>query len=223
MSADFADAMLSSVASPNKTEQHKGKTMKPPSNGRERILREAIRLFADRGYDRTSIPEIQAAAGLSRGSGALYKHYPSKEALLTEAIDQFVGIAREGRTELDETSLPIDQKARQLVEGMLARLGANRDVLRILWRDLEHFPGLKATARDEIMQRTYLAVAEWLQEHQESGQLRPHDSEAVSAVIVGSAAMFRVFEAIWGERAIDISDERFALAWSDLLLRGLQP
>ena len=32
-----------------------------------------------------------------------------------------------------------------------------------------------------------------------------------------------VFEAIWGERAIDISDERFASAWSDLLLRGLRP
>jgi hypothetical protein len=34
--------------------------------------------------------------------------------------------------------------------------------------------------------------------------------------------MFRVFEAIWGERAIDVSDERFVSAWSDLLIRGLQ-
>lgn len=35
--------------------------------------------------------------------------------------------------------------------------------------------------------------------------------------MVGSIAMFPVFEAILGERAIDISDGRFASAWIDLL------
>ncbi|TPN43319.1 TetR/AcrR family transcriptional regulator [Mesorhizobium sp. B1-1-9] len=200
-----------------------GAAMKPPSTGRQRILREAIRLFAERGYDRTSVPEIQEAAGLSRGSGALYKHFSSKEDLLATAIEQFVGTAREGRAELGETTLSVDEGSRRLVESMLEKLGANRDVLRILWRDLEHFPELKAAARGEIMQSTYLAVAEWLRERQRQGELRPHDSEAVAAVIVGSVAMFRVFEAIWGERAIDIGDERFASAWSDLLLRGLRP
>jgi len=67
------------------------------------------------------------------------------------------------------------------------------------------------------MQSTYLAVSAWLADQQRQGCLRPHDSEATAAVIVGSVAMFRVFEAVWGERAIDISDERFASAWSDLL------
>ena len=197
--------------------------MKPPSAGRERILHEAVRLFAERGYDRTSVPDIQEAAGLSRGSGALYKHFPSKEALLSAAIERFVGQARDGRAELGDMTLPVGEGSRRLVEGMLERLGANRDVLRILWRDLEHFPEMKALARGEIMQRTYLAVSNWLQENQRQGKLRPHDSEATAAVIVGSVAMFRVFEAIWGERAINISDERFASAWSDLLLQGLRP
>ena len=197
--------------------------MKPPSTGRERILHEAVRLFAERGYDRTSVPDIQEAAGLSRGSGALYKHFPSKEALLSAAIERFVGQARDGRAALGDMTLPVGEGSRRLVEGMLERLGANRDVLRILWRDLEHFPEMKALARGEIMQRTYLAVSNWLQENQRQGKLRPHDSEATAAVIVGSVAMFRVFEAIWGERAINISDERFASAWSDLLLQGLRP
>ncbi|MER9138680.1 TetR/AcrR family transcriptional regulator [Mesorhizobium sp. M0830] len=197
--------------------------MKPPSTGRERIVRAAIRLFGERGYDRTSVPDIQEAAGLSRGSGALYKHFSSKEDLLAAAIEQFVGTAREGRAELGEKTLSIEEGSRRLVGSMLQKLGANRDVLRILWRDLEHFPELKASARTEIMQSTYLAVAEWLREHQRQGELRPHDSEAVAAVIVGSVAMFRVFEAIWGERAIDIGDERFASAWSDLLVQGLKP
>ncbi|MFD0856079.1 TetR family transcriptional regulator, partial [Actinomadura adrarensis] len=32
---------------------------------RERIVSEALRLFADRGYAATSVAEIEAAAGLS--------------------------------------------------------------------------------------------------------------------------------------------------------------
>ncbi|TIT48898.1 MAG: hypothetical protein E5W64_14385 [Mesorhizobium sp.] len=62
-----------------------------------------------------------------------------------------------------------------------------------------------------------------MRERQRQGELRPHDSDAVSAVIVGSVAMFRVFEAIWAERSTEISDERFASAWTDLLVRGLRP
>ncbi|MER9583782.1 helix-turn-helix domain-containing protein [Mesorhizobium sp. M0276] len=102
--------------------------MKPPSIGRERIVRAAIRLFGERGYDRTSVPDIQEAAGLSRGSGALYKHFSSKEDLLAAAIEQFVGTAREGRAELGEKALSSEEGSRRLVGSMLEKLGANREV-----------------------------------------------------------------------------------------------
>ena len=51
------------------------------SDAADRILREAMRLFAERGYERTTVPDIQEAAGLAPGSGAMYKHYPSKDAV----------------------------------------------------------------------------------------------------------------------------------------------
>jgi AcrR family transcriptional regulator len=53
---------------------------------RETLLREARRLFAERGYAATSVADVQAAAGLAPGSGALYKHFPSKRALLEAAL-----------------------------------------------------------------------------------------------------------------------------------------
>lgn len=52
---------------------------------RDRLLQAAMELFARQGYACTSIADIQQACGLSRGSGALYKHFPSKRALLQEA------------------------------------------------------------------------------------------------------------------------------------------
>ncbi|MCK0196011.1 TetR/AcrR family transcriptional regulator [Ancylobacter sp. 6x-1] len=46
---------------------------------RARIEAEALRLFAEKGVDRTSVRDIAQAVGVAEG--ALYRHFPSKEAL----------------------------------------------------------------------------------------------------------------------------------------------
>ncbi|ETK30631.1 TetR/AcrR family transcriptional regulator [Microbispora sp. ATCC PTA-5024] len=51
---------------------------------RERLLRAAADVFAERGYDGTRVADIAAAAGVS--NGALYAHFPSKAGLLVEAL-----------------------------------------------------------------------------------------------------------------------------------------
>lgn len=55
---------------------------------RERLVTEAMRLFCEQGYRATSVAQIEAAAGLAPGSGALYHHFKSKEALLDAGIDR---------------------------------------------------------------------------------------------------------------------------------------
>jgi AcrR family transcriptional regulator len=52
------------------------------AEGKQRILRAALRLFAEKGLSQTSIRDIGAEAGLS--NPALYKHYESKHALARE-------------------------------------------------------------------------------------------------------------------------------------------
>jgi AcrR family transcriptional regulator len=55
---------------------------------RERLLRAARGLFGERGYDGTSIGAVLDASGVARG--ALYHHFPSKEALFDAVLDQVV-------------------------------------------------------------------------------------------------------------------------------------
>ena len=50
----------------------------------ERLLRSAADVFAARGYDRTRVADIAAAAGLS--NGALYAYFGSKAELLVGAL-----------------------------------------------------------------------------------------------------------------------------------------
>lgn len=62
--------------------------MAAPTPTRDRLVHEAMRLFSAQGYEATSVSQIEAAAGLAAGSGALYHHFKSKEALLEAGIDR---------------------------------------------------------------------------------------------------------------------------------------
>ena len=52
-----------------------------------RILREAMRIFLEKGYHGTSIDDITHAAGLTKG--ALYWHFRSKEDLLRRIVAEY--------------------------------------------------------------------------------------------------------------------------------------
>ena len=64
--------------------------MTRPPGTREAVLREAARLFAERGFRGTSVEEIGAACGIS--GPAVYKHFASKDALLARLL---VGISEQ--------------------------------------------------------------------------------------------------------------------------------
>lgn len=51
---------------------------------RARILREALRLFAEQGYAASPNPVIAAAAGLTRG--AMLYHFPTRDSLVRAAV-----------------------------------------------------------------------------------------------------------------------------------------
>jgi AcrR family transcriptional regulator len=57
-----------------------------PGHDRDTVLRTAIGLFNQQGYEATSISEIAAELGVTKS--AIYHHYESKEALLSAALDE---------------------------------------------------------------------------------------------------------------------------------------
>src|SRR3954452_21657269 len=62
----------------------------PATSRREQILGVAAQLFARHGFHGVSIADLGAAVGIS--GPALYRHFPGKEALLTELL---VGVSRD--------------------------------------------------------------------------------------------------------------------------------
>src|SRR5215210_7765022 len=127
---------------------------RPVSGTRERIVTEAVKLFAERGFRGTTVGDIEAAAGLSPRSGGLYKHFKSKEQVLKAAIERHVGEIEAIRPALE--MLPLgDLRAELTLVGRwaLAELKAEQELMRIVQKDGDQFPELVAEVHERIIDR----------------------------------------------------------------------
>ena len=60
---------------------------KEPEERKQEILDTAMRIFYEKGYEKTSITDIAKAIGVAQG--LCYRYFPSKEALFDSAIEQY--------------------------------------------------------------------------------------------------------------------------------------
>jgi AcrR family transcriptional regulator len=190
----------------------------------EEILDEAMRLFAERGYAGTSVGDVQLAAGMTPGSGALYKHFPSKRALLEAGVDRFIAEGAAAATELPD---PADADLETLVRAVGARvlhaLEQDEATMRVVWRDLPAFPDLRRRFVDARLQFGFAQLARWLEGLDEAGRADVDDPLATAAVLLGSLAFFRVMETMLGETPGRVGDERFLDAWAKAAARAIAP
>lgn len=65
-----------------------------PADPRDRVLKAAEVLFTERGYNRVKMQEIATAVGIRQAS--LYHHFPSKEQLFVEVLEQMLSRHQQG-------------------------------------------------------------------------------------------------------------------------------
>lgn len=198
----------------------------PRGSTRSRLIAESMRLFGEQGYSGTSVSEIEAAAGLSGGSGSLYRHFASKKALLSEGIREQVA-AGKGRLGLVSDAgaaeeAPLRESLAMVAVAGLRRLEQERDFNRVLIKDLSLFPELLEIARTEEIARIHAAIADWLQRHAapDRGGL---DWVALATVIIGSVSHYWLLRDIFGTHPSDVSEERYVDALVDLVVAGVGP
>lgn len=60
---------------------------KDPEERRQEILDAAMKLFSEKGYEKTSISDIAQSIGVAQG--LCYRYFPSKEALFEAAVNHY--------------------------------------------------------------------------------------------------------------------------------------
>ena len=181
---------------------------------RQRIVDAALRLFAERGYNGTTVGDIEAAAGLTPRAGGLYKHFPSKLAVLQTALQQRTEQVDVVIAGLDEMPLgDVRAELRVLATIALRELDRERDLLRIVMKEGDQVPELRREYYDRFPRRGYGVALRWLERVLDAHGARVGDPEALSAVIFGGIVHLHLMETVFGEPPPDIDRERFLDAW----------
>jgi AcrR family transcriptional regulator len=103
--------------------KRKALARRDPEARRSRVIEVATKLFAERGYESTSVNDVAAEAGVS--VGALYKYFPDKPALLEGVLDTFELEFSESMAKVHEVPGTSFEKLHVMVEGLF-EMGASR-------------------------------------------------------------------------------------------------
>ncbi|WP_280263941.1 TetR/AcrR family transcriptional regulator [Nocardia wallacei] len=118
---------------------------------RERIVRAAVDLFAEKGFHGTGVAEIGDRADVQRG--ALYYHIGSKEELLFQILRDYIDLMyAEARAIADGPDDPV-AKLRKLIHSHVRLIVAHRREVAIQLRDVTALTGDRAADLQELRDR----------------------------------------------------------------------
>jgi AcrR family transcriptional regulator len=137
---------------------------------RERILRAAAELVAERGFHAVSMSDIGAAAGIV-GSG-VYRHFDSKSAVLAALLDEGMERLLAGATESVGSGRSDAEVLDELIRGQVLFAVDDALLVRLWLREVQTLPDADQR-RLRRLQRHYLE--EWVHT---LGGLRPELSDA---------------------------------------------
>ena len=156
------------------------------------------------------VMNIRPGAGLSPGSGGLYKHFASKDELLSAGIRERI----EDRGELLPTMtapLPPEQLLRAIAEQGLDRLEQERDLNHILVRDLAQRPELLEYFRVNELGVTHAGLTRVL------SHLKADDPEALAAILIDATSHYWLMADLYGgTHPTGITRERYLTALARL-------
>lgn len=162
---------------------------------KEKIIAAAAELIGASGYYAVSMADIGAAAGIT-GSG-IYRHFPSKPALLVVLLDNVVDdLIREQAAVVESTSAPVEL-LKALVWTHVSFVVHRREFAQVYYSEVDHLPH-EDQSRLRRKQRLYLE--EWVHPLLET---RPEldDSEARSLV---HAAVGCIQSALFHRSGLDV-------------------
>jgi AcrR family transcriptional regulator len=125
-----------------------------PARGsaRQQVLLAATRLFAERGFDGTSVQHIVDAAEVTKG--ALYHHWRSKEDLLVDIYDQVVQTQLDHLEEIVRRNAPVDERVRSALEDIIETSADAFDEVTVLIRSM-HLLGAEQSHVVRARRRDY--------------------------------------------------------------------
>ncbi|MER7762864.1 TetR/AcrR family transcriptional regulator [Streptomyces sp. NPDC097619] len=183
-----------------------------------RLLAAATRLFAERGYDRTSVQEIVDAAGVTKG--ALYHYFDSKDDLLYEVYARMLRLQQERLDAIADSGGPVADRLRAAAADVVVTTLDNLDDAMIFFRSLHQL----SPAKNLLVRAERRRYHERFRALVEDGQRDGTFGSATPADLVVDYHFGAVHHlASWYRADGPLGPQEVADHLADLLLRALRP
>ena len=187
------------------------------STTKERLITEAMRLFSRQGYRATSVKQIEQAAGLVPGCGALYNHFKSKQELLTAVIDRQLDRRRAmhdisalfaGRGDL-RTELSL------LCRYLMSVLDQESEFLQVVARTpAEESPRL-TDAYAALIDGLYSELGDWIKACASAPDVAA--AGRVAAIGIDALVGRRTSRIVFHSNHIDTTDNDYVTEWTEMI------
>ncbi|MHC8295751.1 TetR/AcrR family transcriptional regulator [Pseudomonas sp. LB3P58] len=156
---------------------------------REAIIQAAIAEFRANGFDITSMDKIAATAGVSKRT--VYNHFPSKEELFAEILNQLWARVTSEQETPYHPDLPLRDQMRRMLMAKLQMLGDDNflDLARVAIAATIHSPERAQNMVARMGEREE-GLTVWIRAAQADGRLKPVAPEFAAQQIQGMLKSF---------------------------------
>jgi AcrR family transcriptional regulator len=183
-----------------------------------RLLEVATKLFADRGFESTSVQAIVQKAGVTKG--AMYHYFSSKDDLLFEIYARVLRMQTEHLDQFAEADKPVAERVHAAAADVVETSIANLDDTVIFFRSMHQLNEHKRAEVRKERRRYHERFRQLVEEGQRSGDFRG-DVPADLVVDYFFGAVHHL--GTWYRKRGPLSGQEIGQHFADLLLNSLRP
>ncbi|MBE1457623.1 AcrR family transcriptional regulator [Nocardiopsis terrae] len=184
----------------------------------ERLLGAATRLFAEKGFESTSVQEVVAAAGVTKG--AMYHYFGSKDDLLHEIYARVLRMQTDHLVEISSREEPVAERVHAAAADVIVTSIANLDDTKIFFRSMHQLAPEKQRSVRAERRKYHELFRAMIGQGQSEGVFRDDvPAELVVDYFFGSVHHLGT----WYRSQGALSGTDVGRHFADLLLAGLRP
>ncbi len=158
---------------------------------KRKIFETSMKLFAQKGYDATSIEEITATVGVAKGT--LYYHFSSKEEIFNFLVEEGMKLLKNSiDIKLSKLNDTMD-KLRAVILIQIKIIAKYEDFMTIVLSQIWGHEARNIMCKDKVIE--YIkTIEELIQEGMEKGEIIQGDPEVIASGIFGLTCSSLVYK-----------------------------
>jgi TetR/AcrR family transcriptional regulator, mexJK operon transcriptional repressor len=197
----------------------------PPDERREQIVRGALEVFGEKGFDATTNKEIARVAGIA-SPGLIYHYFKDKIDLLRAVIEMQVAERMKDGLPDRLMGMSLEEGLREIIRRPMENVDDPTAIAftRVLMGESMRRPEFAKILSDVMISRMFTLLTAFLRRHQEAGNLRDVNVTVTAMRFTGSiASIFLMREVLRIPAVRELSIEEIERGLVEDFLRGVAP